>query len=150
MNNAQIAQTFETIADLLDLKGEMIFKIRAYQRAASAIESLPVELEQMVKENKELKEIPGIGDAISKKIQELIATGSLRYYDKLKAEFPEGIIQLMHVPGIGPKTALRLSKELGISTVDDLERAIVEGRVASLPRLVEKSAENMHRKRETP
>jgi len=145
INNTQIAQTFESIADLLELKGEVVFKIRAYQRAARAIEHLPVELEQMVKENSDLKKIPGIGDAISKKIHDLIATGSLEYYDELKAEFPEGIIQLMNVPGIGPKTALRLSKELGISTVEDLERAIVEGRVASLPRLGEKSAENILR-----
>lgn len=128
---------------MLELKGENPFKIRAYQRAARAIEHLPKELEIMVEEGEDLQAIPGVGEAIAKKITELITTGKLRVYEELKAEFPEGITALLEIPGIGPKTAKRLSTELGIKTVDELEQAIKEGRVAKLFRLGEKTAENI-------
>jgi DNA polymerase (family 10) len=144
MNNKQIAKVFEDIADLLELKGENVFKIRAYQKVVRAIEQLPMELEQLVKEEK-LREVPGVGEAIAKKITELVATGKLEYYEKLKTEFPEGISTLLDIPGIGPKTAMLLSSDLGIRTVDELEKAILEGKVAQLPRLGEKTAENILR-----
>jgi DNA polymerase (family 10) len=144
MNNAAIAKVFQDMADLLELKEENPFKIRAYQKAARTIESLPVELAQLMEEGR-LREIPGVGEAISKKITELLTTGKLEAYEKLRAEFPEGIINLMTIPGVGPKTALRLSKELGISNIDDLEKAILEGKVASLYRLGEKTADNILR-----
>jgi DNA polymerase (family 10) len=144
MNNKQIAKVFEDIADLLELKGENVFKIRAYQKVVRAIEQLPVELEQLVKEEK-LREVPGVGEAIAKKITELVTTGKLEYYEKLKAEFPEGISALLDIPGIGPKTAMLLSSDLGIRTVDELEKAILEGKVAQLPRLGDKTAENILR-----
>ena len=89
MNNKEIARVFTDIADLLKLKGENPFKIRAYQKAVRSIEHLPVEVEQLVAEDR-LKEIPGVGEAISQKITELVTTGHLDYYEKLKAEFPEG------------------------------------------------------------
>ena len=90
MNNKEIARVFQDIADLLEKKKENWFKIRAYQKAVRSIEHLPVELEQLVAEDK-LKEIPGVGEAIAKKITELVNTGKLDYYEKLKTEFPEGI-----------------------------------------------------------
>jgi len=90
MNNKEIARVFQDIADLLEKKKENWFKIRAYQKAVRSIEHLPVELEQLVAEDK-LKEIPGVGEAIAKKITELVTTGKLDYYEKLKTEFPEGI-----------------------------------------------------------
>jgi len=142
MNNAAIAQVFQDMADLLELKEDNPFKIRAYQKAARTIETLPEELEQLMKEGR-LREIPGVGEAIASKITELLTTGKLDAYDKLRSEFPEGIVNLMTIPGVGPKTALRLSKELGISNVDELEKAILEGKVASLYRLGEKTADNI-------
>jgi DNA polymerase (family 10) len=144
MNNAAIAQVFQDTADLLELKEDNPFKIRAYQKAARTIESLSEELDQVMKEGR-LREIPGVGEAISNKITELLTTGKLEAYEKLRSEFPEGIMNLMTIPGVGPKTALRLSKELGISNVDDLEKAILEGKVASLYRLGEKTADNILR-----
>ena len=84
MTNTEIAKVFTDIADLLKLKKDNIFKIRAYQRVASSIEQLPVEVEQMVREDR-LKEIPGAGEAIAKKLTELVATGRLEFYEKLKA-----------------------------------------------------------------
>ena len=85
MNNKEIAKVFQDIADLLELKGENPFKIRAYQKAARSIDHLPVEVEQLAAEDK-LKQIPGVGEAITKKITELVTTGKLGYYEKLKAE----------------------------------------------------------------
>jgi len=143
MKNTEIAKVFQDMADLLELKGENPFKIRAYQRAARAIEHLPKELEIAVEEGEDLQAIPGVGEAIAKKITELVTTGKLRVYEELKAEFPEGITALLEIPGIGPKTAKKLSTELGIKSVDELEQAIKDGRVARLFRLGEKTAENI-------
>ena len=144
MKNAEVAKVFQDIADLLELKGENVFKIRAYQKAVFSLEHLPEEVEELVREDR-LREVPGVGEAIAKKITELVATGHLKYYEDLKAEFPPGISTLLEVSGIGPKTAMLLSKELDIKSVDELEAAITEGRVASLPRMGEKASENILR-----
>jgi len=131
------------MADLLELKGENVFKIRAYQRAARAIEYLPKEIEIMLQAGEDLQTIPGVGEAIAKKTIELVNTGKLGAYEELKAQFPEGITRLLEIPGIGPKTANRLSTELGIMSVDELEKAIKDGRVAKLFRLGDKTADNI-------
>ncbi|MHB8086191.1 MAG: DNA polymerase/3'-5' exonuclease PolX [Dehalococcoidia bacterium] len=143
MKNSDIATVFENIADLLDLKGDNKFKIRAYARAAQVIHHLPEEMELMHDEGKDFQDITGIGDAIAKKSVELITTGRLKYYEDLKAEFPQGIINLMDIPGIGPKTAYRMATELNVGSVDQLEQAIKDGRVASLERMGEKTAANI-------
>jgi DNA polymerase (family 10) len=145
MKNSEIAKVFSEIADLLEMKGENRFKIRAYQQASRTIAQLPVEIEQMVKEGQSLEEIPGVGEAIAKKTLELVTTSRLRYYDELKSEFPEGINTLLDIPGIGPKTAIRLRNELGVNSIDDLESAILDGRVTGLPRLGDKASENILR-----
>ena len=143
MKNTAIAKVFSDIADLLELKGENVFKIRAYQKAARAIEHYPKEIRIMLDEGEDLQNIPGVGEAIAKKTTELVTTEKLGYYENLKAEFPEGITNLLAIPGIGPKTANRLSRELGISSVDALEQAILDGRVAKLFRLGDKTASNI-------
>jgi len=145
MKNSEVAKVFQDIADLLELKGENVFKIRAYQKAARAIDHHPRELKIMINEGEDLQSIPGVGEAIAKKATELITTGKLGYYEDLKAEFPKGVTNLLAIPGIGPKTANKLSSELGISSADELERAINEGRVAKLFRLGEKTADNILR-----
>ncbi len=142
MKNTDIAGVFWDIADLLEVKGENKFKIRAYRTAAQAIENLPREIEVMVAEGEDLKSIPGVGEAITKKTSELLTTGKLGYYEELKAEFPEGITRLLEIPGVGPRTALKLS-ESGIKTIDELEQAIKDGRVAGLFRLGDKTADNI-------
>ena len=145
MNNSQIAEVFENIAGLLEMKGEQVFTVRAYQRAARTIERFPSELDQMVREEKDLREIPGIGKAIADKISELVNTGNLDYFERLKAEFPEGIVELMHVPGLGPKTTVRVWKELGVTSTPELEKAATDGSLAALPRLGKKTADNILR-----
>ena len=90
MTNAEIAKVFLDIAELLKLKKDSIFKIRAYQKAVHSIAELPGDVEKLVAEGR-LREIPGVGEAIAKKITELVTTGRLEYYEKLKTEFPQGI-----------------------------------------------------------
>jgi len=144
MKNTAIAKVFQDIADLLELKGENAFKIRAYQRAARTIEHLPKEIEIMLEEGEDLRSIPGVGEAIAKKTTELVTTGKLGYYEDLKAEFPEGITSLLEIPGIGPKTAKQLSTELGIDSADKLERAIIQsGQIAKVFHLGDKTADNI-------
>ncbi|MCJ7425872.1 MAG: hypothetical protein MUO17_01835 [Dehalococcoidales bacterium] len=92
MNNQQISAIFDDIAERLKSKKENVFKIRAYQKVARSIESLPVSVEQLVRENR-LNEIPGAGEAIAKKLTELVTTGRLEYYEKLKAESPQALPQ---------------------------------------------------------
>ena len=143
MNNAQIAEVFESIAGLLEMRGESPFTVRAYRRAAQVIKDLPTELGQMVRDQMDLRELPGVGKAISDKITELVNTGSLRYFERLRAEFPAGILDVMRIPGLGPKTALKAWKELDVTTVAELEQAIQDGRLAALPRMGEKAADNI-------
>ncbi len=145
MNNAQISEIFENIADLLEMKGEKVFTIRAYRRAARTIERLPTELDAMLRQGDDLQKIPGIGKAISSKIAEMVDTNSLTYYDRLRAEFPHGITEVMQIPGLGPKTVRRLWQELGVTQIDELEAVIEDGRLAALPRLGKKTAENIAR-----
>jgi DNA polymerase (family X) len=149
MKNSQVARVFQDIADLLELKGESTFKVRAYERAARAIEHFPRELETMIEAGEDLRGIPGVGEAIAKKTAELVTTGKLNYYEDLKAELPPGITSLLAIPGIGPKTARKLSGELGIGSVDELEQALNEGAVAGLFGLGDKTAENMRHQIQT-
>ena len=144
MNNESIAGIFQDIADLLEIKGENKFKIRAYQRVARTIEDLPQEIETILKSGGDLKSIPGVGEAIAGKITEIIDTGKLKYYEELKAEFPAGIKTLLEIPGIGPRTVKKLS-EGGISSIDALEKAIEEGQLAGMFGMGEKTAENILR-----
>ncbi|MFH1087155.1 MAG: DNA polymerase/3'-5' exonuclease PolX [Chloroflexota bacterium] len=149
MKNAEVAKVFSDISDLLELKGESPFKIRAYQKAARSIEYLPRELELMIAEGEDLRKIHGIGDAIASKTTELVTTGRLGYYDDLKTGFPDGLVVLLGIPGVGPKTANKLVRELGVKSVDELEVALRDGRVAKLFRLGDKTAENLLRQIET-
>jgi DNA polymerase (family X) len=144
MKNIDIATVFWDIADLLEIKGENKFKVRAYRTAAQAVENLPKEIEVMLEEGEDLKGIPGVGEAIATKTAELVSTGKLAYYENLKADFPEGITKLLEIRGVGPKTAFKLS-ESGIRTIDELEKAIKDGQVAGLFRLGEKTSENILR-----
>ena len=139
MNNGEVARVFQDISDLLELKGESLFKVRAYQKAVRSIEHLPVELSQLMTEGK-LREVPGIGEAIAKKITALLTTGRVELYERLRAEFPESVRAVIAVPGVGPRMARRLYQELGVASIADLEKAIESGRVAALPRLDEKTA----------
>ncbi len=143
IDNQQIAQVFDNMAVFLEMKGDSFFKIRAYQRAARTIENLDFSLEEAVRDEMNLAEIPGFGEAISSKTVELVTTGRMDAYETLKAEFPEGVLNLTEIPGVGPKTAITIARELGVSTLDDLEQAIHDGRIHQVPKMGEKAAHNL-------
>ncbi|MDP6347557.1 MAG: helix-hairpin-helix domain-containing protein [Dehalococcoidia bacterium] len=143
MRNVEIARVFQDITEPLEMKGENPFTIRAYRKAAWTIEHLPREVETYLDEGFNLKSIPGVGDAIAKNTSELVTTGYLKYYEELWQEFPEGISELLAIPGVGPRTAYRMATELGITGIEELERAIAEGRVAGLSGLVSKAVESI-------
>ena len=143
--NEEIAHLFENMATLLEMKGDTVFKIRAYQRAARTISHLSFSLEQAVREEVDLKKIPGIGKAISDKTREYLATGRVRAYEELIGELPDGVLTLMDIPGIGPKSALLISQELGVSTIEGIEKAIHDGSLAALPRMGQRTADNILR-----
>ena len=143
--NEHIAELFENMGSLLEMKGDTIFKIRAYQRAARTIEQLSSPLAQAVENGEDLTKIPGVGKAISEKIAEFIGTGQVAAYQRLLEELPPGVLDLKDIPGIGPKTAVAIGVELGISTVEGVAEAAADGRLAGLPRMGQKAADSILR-----
>ena len=131
MKKEQIVAVLETIATLLELEEENPFKIRAYTNAARSIETWGGNLRELAEENR-LEEIPGVGKAIASKITELALTGSSKFYDDLCARFPPGILDLFSLPGLGAKKIKALYEKLQIGSIQELERACREGRVAEL------------------
>lgn len=142
MNKKEIVEILNEIGLLLELKGENPFKVRAYNNAARTIELLDEDIETLVKEDR-LKEIPGIGDALNKKISELVLTGKLKYYDDLKASIPEGLIDMLKIPGLGPKRIKTIYEKLNITTVRELEYACLENRLVDLPGFGKKTQNNI-------
>jgi DNA polymerase (family 10) len=142
MNNFAVAQVFANIASLLAIKGESRFRIIAYERAAETIENLGRELSD-IQQAGELKDIPGVGEAIAAKIEELLSTGELAYYQKLQQEVPVTLVDVMKVNGVGPKKASLFWKELGISDLEQLRAAAADGRLADLPGMGERSQERI-------
>ena len=140
----EIAGVLESIATLLELKGENPFKIRAYTNAARIISTYTGDLALMAREQR-LGEIPGIGEAIEKKITELIETGKLAFHDALKSEFPAGLFDLFALQGLGAKKIKALHEKLGIASVEALEPACRNGRVAGLAGFGDKTAANILR-----
>jgi DNA polymerase (family 10) len=131
MDKDQVAEILVEIGTLLELKGENPFKTRAYHNAARALENVAEPLARLVAENR-LGDIKGIGEGIQKKIAELVTTGRLAYYEELKASIPAGLVAMLDIPGLGPKKIKALREELGIESVEQLEQACQENRVAGL------------------
>ena len=142
MDKEQVAEILAEIGTLLELKGENPFKTRAYANAARTIESLSEPLAKIVAENR-LGEIKGIGEALTKKITELVTTGKLKYYDELKASIPPGLIEMLEIPGLGPKKIQALNQKLGVDSVEKLEAACQAGKVAELDGFGEKTQSNL-------
>jgi DNA polymerase (family X) len=131
LTNGDLARIFHAIGDMLELQGELVFKTVAYHRAADAIGRSPVDLVSAYRSGNP-PTIPGVGKAISDKIRELVTTGHMAYYDRLRAEVPPSLVELLRIPGLGPKTVRQLHTDLGIETVDDLRTAAEGGRLRGL------------------
>ncbi len=142
MQKDQVADILVEIGVLLELKGENPFKTRAYNNAARALETLSEPLEKLVAEEK-LGEVKGMGEAMVKKITELVTTGKLQYYEELKATIPSGLMEMMQIPGVGPKKVKALFEKLGIKTVAELEAACKSGKVAALAGFGEKTQQKI-------
>jgi DNA polymerase (family X) len=138
MNNRQLADTFTLIANLLEIKGEIIYKTLAYRKASESLMSLGREASEYWKEGK-LEEIPGVGKAIAEKIDELLSTGKLGFLEKLKKEVPEELAGWLQVPGLGPKKIALIWKTLNITALSELETAAKNGQLRDIPGMGAKS-----------
>ena len=141
MKNQQIAKIFSEIADLLELKGESVFRIRAYRRAAQNIDGLSKDVATLT--DKDLTAIPGIGPDLAGKIKEFIASGKVAKHEVLKKEIPAGVLELLRIPGLGPKTARMLYDTKQIKSIHELEALAREGKLAGLPGIQKKTEENI-------
>ncbi len=142
MDKAQIVGVLEEIATLLELTGENPFKVRAYQNGARALGALEDDLGARIAAGT-LGEVPGLGEALVEKITALYQTGQLPYYDKLKASVQPGLIEMLEVPGLGPKKIMALHKQLGVDSLAKLAAACAAGKVAALPGFGQKTQDNI-------
>jgi len=138
MDKDRVAEILIEIGVLLELKGENPFKTRAYANAARTLEQLTEPLEKLIGEER-LGEVKGIGAALQQKITELVTTGRLAYHDELRASMPAGLMQLLEIPGLGPKKVKALYEKLKIASIEDLDKACKEGRIACLDGFGEKT-----------
>lgn len=144
LSNREIADVFHAIADTMEILGEDRFRTQAYRRAGDALQDLPAPLASY-RERGELAGIPGVGKAIADKIGELLDTGQLQFYERLKARVPAGVLELLRVPNVGPRTAGRLYQELGITSLADLKAAADSGRLAAVKGFGAKTVEGIVR-----
>jgi DNA polymerase (family 10) len=138
MTNQQLADIFRKIADLLEIKGENIYKILAYRKAADSLSNLSQDINEIWKQKK-LTEVDGVGKAIAEKIDELLTTGHLVFFENLAAEVPESLADLLQVPDLGPKKVALFWKQLGVTKLSELEQAAKEGKLRTLAGMGEKS-----------
>lgn len=131
-NNQQLADVFDTIADLLEIKGEVIYKTLAYRKAADNLRNLGRDVNEVWREG-DLTDIPGVGKAIANKIEELLTTGHLDFLDKLNEEVPTTLVEILQVPDVGPKKAALFWHDAGITTLAELESAARAGSLRDLP-----------------
>ncbi len=142
MNNLDIAKTFQEIGTFLELKGENSFKAQAYTNAARIIENLREDISSLI-EREKLTQIKGIGRTLAEKVTEMMATGHLRYYEDLKSTIPSGLIEMLSIPGLGPKKVNIIYEKLKIRTVGELEYACNENRLKDLDGFGEKTQKNV-------
>ncbi len=142
MKNHEVSELLRNIAQLLEIKEELVFKIRAYEKAALVIENLDEDIEDVWKKGK-LDDIPGVGEALTKKISEFLETGKLDYYEKLKKQVPVDIEELGKVQGLGPKTIMKLYKKLNVKNLKELEKAAKQKKIENIEGLGQIVEENI-------
>lgn len=142
LTNREIAEKFDIVADLLDIKGENVFRVNSYRKAAEAIRTLPRDVYAVYQEGT-LTDLPDIGSTLATKIEEMLTTGQLEFYDRLAAEIPVSLVQVLHINGVGPKKARLFWQELGITTLEALEAAAREGKLQKLSGMGTKSEQKI-------
>lgn len=145
MTNEEIARRFERLAVLLEIRGEDKFRVRSYRNAAEVIETWPMPLSEIACEGgvKGLQALPTVGKAISAKIVELLERGTFEAYEKLTAETPETVLDLLDVSGVGMKTAAALHQQFKISSLDDLSKFVAGGGLELVDGVGDKTAERI-------
>jgi DNA polymerase (family 10) len=134
MDNQQVAQTFITIAQMLEIQGENIHRVLSYRRAAENIAALEDDVNDLWRKG-QLTDIPRVGKTLAAKIDELLRTGKLEFLERLAEQVPLGVVEMLQIPDVGPRTAARLWKELGLTRIEDVERAAQAGKIQTLPRM---------------
>ena len=142
ISNAEMARVFNEIADMLEISGELVYKAVAYRRVADAVERWPDDVAHLFGTGQPPK-IPGAGPALTTKLSELATTGQLAYYDKMRAQVPSGLLEILKIPGVGPRTVKQLHDELGIESVDALRSAAEAGTLRGLKGLSARTEENV-------
>ena len=142
MKNKEVADIFNKVAALLEIKGDNPYRIRAYQKAAQTIEALTADVEELAKQGK-LEKLPGIGPDLASKIKEILKTGTLSLYEELKKDVPLILLNFLEIPGLGPKKVKVLYEKLGITNIEELERACKAHKIAKLPGFGWKTEENI-------
>jgi DNA polymerase (family 10) len=132
MKNDDIARVFGEIADLLELKDENTYRVIAYRNAERELRSTGYDIPAMLAAGEELPKMPGIGAELASKIREIYETGTSKTLEKLRQEYPAGILDLLRLPGVGPKRVRLFYEKLGVGSLEDLERAIRSGRLRAL------------------
>jgi len=138
MTNREVAAVLREIADLLDIRGDNSFRIRSYRMGADSLESHSHDVAEMVRRGDDLRSIEGVGEGIAGKVREIVDTGDCAYHKELLGEVPGGLLELLQLPGLGPKGVSLVWKRLGVTSADDLRAAIVDGRFRTLPGMKEK------------
>jgi len=142
MKNKQVADIFNKVAALLEIKGENPYRVRAYQRAAQVIEALTTDIEELAKQGR-LSKLPGIGADLAQKIKEILRTGTLSLYEELKKEVPPHLLTFLEIPGLGPKKVKAIYEKLGITSIEELEEACKQHKIAKLPGFGWKTEQNI-------
>jgi len=143
-SNVELAQVIQTIADYLALDGQSTYRILAYEKAAALFRDHPVSAAEMALEG-ELRRLPGVGEAIEAKVLEYVATGDIAFLAKLRERYPEGLLTVMRLPGMGPKKTRFVWEQAGVGDIRDLDKAAREGRLRGLPGMGEKTEANILR-----
>lgn len=142
LENIDVARVFDEIADVLELKNDNPFRIRSYRRGARVVRDLPEDAKTLLGQGT-LREVPGIGQSLAEKIEEILKTGTCKSYEDIKKDPHYKLLDLLKIPGIGPKLAVRLHEEIGVDSVGDLEAAAKAGKLRSLDRMGEKLEEKI-------
>ena len=142
LTNREIADIFERVSDMLEIRGDIIHRVLSYRRASETIRELPRDLRAIAAEGT-LTELPNIGKTLAEKIEEMLETGELEFYNRLADEIPPSLVDIMHINGVGPKKAKLFWDELDITTVEALKAAAEEGKLRDLPRMGAKSEQKI-------
>ena len=138
MDNQSLARVLQDIADVLEIKGESFFRIRSYRLSAESVGSHGEDVAEMIRRGDDLGSITGVGGGIAAKLRELVETGRCEYHEELLSEIPRSLLDLLELPGLGPKGVSLVFRKLGVRSAEDLEAAIADGRFRTLPGMKER------------